>query len=180
MFKRVKWLLTEDRVGPEMILTHWILHFPNLASRFLKHRFANPIENVHIRPYATVIYLKHIQVGKNTVIRPFSYINGYPMPDNRPSIIIGDNVLLGPGVQIHTSNHQFSDPTIAILFQGDDEIKQVRIGNGSWIGANAIILPGVVIGENSVIGAGSVVTKDIPSRVVAAGVPARVIKEIHA
>ncbi|HKN85817.1 MAG TPA: sugar O-acetyltransferase [Nitrospiraceae bacterium] len=87
---------------------------------------------------------------------------------------IGDFTLLGPAVQIYTALH----PLDATLRQHQEFGKRVEIGSNVWIGGGAIILPGVRIGSQSVIGAGSVVTRDIPDRVLAVGNPCRVIREI--
>lgn len=94
------------------------------------------------------------------------------------NITIEDLVLIGSGVHIYTSNHEFTDPEKPIFSQGHKPIKPVIICKGSWIGANAIILPGVTVGKNSVIGAGSVVTKDVPPFTVVAGQPANIIKQL--
>ncbi len=93
------------------------------------------------------------------------------------SISIGKNCLIGPGVVLRSANHIFENPNLAIKAQGHN-FKDIVLGDSVWIGANAVILAGVTIGENSVIGAGAVVTKDIPKFVVAAGVPARIIRRI--
>lgn len=90
-------------------------------------------------------------------------------------VTIGDNVLLAPNVGIYTATHPLDDEVRA---SGLEMAYPITIGNRVWIGANAIILPGVTIGDNAVIGAGSVVTKDIPANVVAAGNPCRVLREI--
>ena len=95
------------------------------------------------------------------------------------SILIEDDVMMGSGVQIHVNNHRFDDPNIPLIDQGYYPDEQVVLKKGCWIGANSIILPGVTIGENSVIGAGSIVTKSIPDRVVAVGNPAKIIKKIE-
>lgn len=90
---------------------------------------------------------------------------------------IGDNVLLAPGVQIYTAAHPVAlVPRVAGVEFG----KPVRIGNNVWIGGSTVICPGVTIGDNSVIGAGSVVTRDIPANVVAVGNPCRVLRPITA
>ena len=90
-------------------------------------------------------------------------------------IEIGDNVLFGPRVGIYTSNHAMDawERTHGACYA-----KPVRIGNNVWIGANVSVLPGVTIGSSSIIGAGSVVNKDIPEGVIAAGNPCKVIRKI--
>lgn len=90
-------------------------------------------------------------------------------------VFIGDHVMIGPNVTIATAAHPV-EPSLkkkALQFNCP-----VHIGNNVWIGANVVILPGVTIGDNTVIGAGSVVTKDIPANVVAVGNPCRVLREI--
>jgi maltose O-acetyltransferase len=87
---------------------------------------------------------------------------------------IGDYTLFGPSVQILTPMH----PLEATLRRKQDFGKPVDIGSDVWVGGGALILPGVHIGANTVIGAGSVVTRDIPAGVFAAGNPCRVIREI--
>ena len=90
-------------------------------------------------------------------------------------IVIGDNVLIGPNVGIYTVNHAFNRKNRA---DGYERALPVRIGHDVWIGGNVSILGGVTIGNGSIIAAGSVVTKDIPDGVIAAGNPARVLREI--
>jgi len=90
-------------------------------------------------------------------------------------IVIGNNVLVGPNVVMRATNHAFSNPSLLIWQQGHTAGKIV-ICNDVWIGANAIILAGVTIGEGAVVAAGAVVTKDIPSYSIVAGVPAVIIK----
>ncbi len=90
-------------------------------------------------------------------------------------VTIGNHVLLGPAVQIYTATH----PLNAVeRRKGLESAKPVTIGSDVWIGGGAVICPGVTIGDRSVIGAGSVVTKDIPADVVAAGNPCRVIRSL--
>lgn len=90
-------------------------------------------------------------------------------------ITIGDQVMLAPGVRIISNGHRFDRTDIPMRAQGLYE-KPVVIGNDVWIGADAIVLPGVTIGDGVVVAAGSMVTKDLPSYVLAAGMPARVIR----
>jgi maltose O-acetyltransferase len=87
---------------------------------------------------------------------------------------IGDFALFGPAVQIYTATH----PMNADLRRRQEFAKPIKIGSDVWVGGGAVICPGVSIGSKSVIGAGSVVTKDIPDGVFAAGNPCRVIREI--
>jgi len=89
-------------------------------------------------------------------------------------IHIGDYTLFGPAVQIYTPMHPFN----AALRRKEEFGKPVEIGSDVWVGGGAIILPGVRIGSRAVIGAGSVVTRDVPDGVFAAGNPCRVIREI--
>ena len=87
----------------------------------------------------------------------------------------GDNVFIGPNCSFYTAYHPLDYES---RNQGLEYAKPIEIGNNVWFGGNVVVLPGVKIGNNSVIGAGSVVTKDIPSNVVAVGNPCRVIKQI--
>ena len=105
----------------------------------------------------------HTRIGlHNTIIGP---------------VKIGDNVNLAQGITVTALNHNFNDPSKRIDEQGVST-SAVNIGNDIWIGANAVILPGVSIGNHSVVAAGAVVTKDVPAHTLVAGVPAKVIKEI--
>ena len=90
-------------------------------------------------------------------------------------IYIGDKVMFGPNVTIATANHPILPELREKALQ---YVRDVHIGENVWIGANVVIVPGVRIGKNSVIGAGSVVTKDVPENVVAVGNPCRVLREI--
>lgn len=90
-------------------------------------------------------------------------------------VIIGDYTLFGPAVQIYTATHPLD---AAERRRGLEAAKPITIGRDVWVGGGAIICPGVTIGDRSVIGAGSVVTKDIPADVIAAGNPCRVIRPL--
>ena len=89
--------------------------------------------------------------------------------------MLGDNLLMGPGCKIFSSNHATSNIEIPMNMQPFIE-KDIVIGNDVWLGANSIILAGVTIGEGTIVAAGSVVTKDLPDYVIAAGIPAKPIK----
>jgi len=90
-------------------------------------------------------------------------------------IRIGKWCLIGPNVLMRTADHRFDDPNTLIRQQGHAAL-DIHIDDDVWIGANAVILGGVHIGRGAVIGAGAVVTKDVPSLAIAVGVPAKVIK----
>ena len=89
-------------------------------------------------------------------------------------VTIGDHVLFGPAVQVYTATH----PVDAALRRTREYAKAITIGSDVWVGGGAILCPGVQIGARSVIGAGSVVTRDVPAEVVAAGNPCRVIRPV--
>lgn len=91
-------------------------------------------------------------------------------------VTIGEYVMMGPEVVIYTSGHRHDRTDIPMGAQGNDDVKPVVIGNDVWIGRRVMIMPGVKIGNGCIIGAGAVVTKDIPDYSIAAGVPARVVK----
>jgi len=91
------------------------------------------------------------------------------------NIILGDYCLIGPRVVMRTANHRFEKKEVYIRDQGH-QIADIVIEDDCWIGANVVILSGVRIGRGAVIGAGAVVTRDIPSMAIAVGVPAKVLK----
>jgi maltose O-acetyltransferase len=112
---------------------------------------------------------KGLQIGRNVQINLTARIDNFAH-----LVTIGDNVILSSGVAI------LAHDTILCKNGGEMLRARVKIGNNTFIGANSTILPGVTIGANVVIGAGSVVTQDIPSGVVVAGNPAKVIKSMDA
>lgn len=112
----------------------------------------------------------HVHFGK------YVYANfGLTLVDDT-HIYVGDYTMFGPNVVVATGSH----PILPILREKAYQYNSpVHIGRNCWIGAGAIILPGITIGDNTVVGAGSVVTKDLPSNVVAVGNPCKVIREIN-
>lgn len=124
--------------------------------------------------------------GKNVnIVRKAKFSPGISIGDNSGigiscevsgPVTIGNDVMMGPEVVIYTRNHKTDRTDIPMNQQGFNEYQEVVIGNDVWIGRRVIILPGVTIGDGSIIGAGAVVTKDIPPYSVAGGVPAKVIK----
>ncbi len=115
------------------------------------------------------------EFGKNITIGNDVYINFGCVILDCGQVTIGDNTLIGPNVGIYNANHVLDaeERVAGGLIPG-----QVHIGNRVWIGGNTIVLPNVTIGDDTVIGAGSIVTRDIPSGVVAVGNPCRVLRKI--
>ena len=138
-------------------------------SSILKDILGSFGENVIIWPPFNCIYGENIHLGNNV----FFNLNCMFIDNNR--VQIGDHAMFGPGVQIYTAAHPLD---AASRNQRWEVTKPVTVGNSVWIGGSAILLPGVTIGDKSVIGAGAVVTKDVPPNVVVAGNPAQIIREI--
>ena len=136
---------------------------------YLKELFGSTGENIWIEPPFHCDYGRHIFVGENF------YANYDCIIIDVCPVTIGDHVLFGPRVCIYTAAHPIDAQVRAT---GLEYGKPVTIGNDVWIGGNTVINPGVAIGGNVVIGSGSVVTKDIPSGVVAAGTPCKVLRSI--
>lgn len=113
--------------------------------------------------------------GKHVFMGELCYANFNLTLVDDGNIYIGDKVMFGPNVTVATANHPILPELRDRMLQYN---KDVHIGNCVWIGANTVIVPGVSIGDNSIIGAGSVVTKDIPANVVAYGNPCKVAREI--
>lgn len=176
-FQRIDFWKEADRIGPDIPYTHWRLHFKSTMVNLCKKKFLRFDGTADFRPGAYAICCSKISLGKRVVIRPSTFL----FADSREGgagITIEDDVMMGSGVHLYVSNHRFDSPDMPIIDQGHYVSQEVTLKKGCWLGANVIVLPGVTIGENSVIGAGSVITKSIPARVLAAGNPARVIKRI--
>lgn len=137
--------------------------------QIIRKVFAEVGENCYIEPPFHANWGCNMHVGNNF----YSNFNLTVVDD--ADIYIGDSVMIAPNVIIATGTHPICPELRERVYQYN---LPVYIGNRVWIGAGAIILPGVTIGDDSVIGAGSVVTKDIPSGVVAVGNPCRVLREI--
>ncbi len=172
LIRRIKFWIQADRLGPDIPLTHWKLFFPKKARKLCVKMFKKFDDGAEFRPGSYAINCTKISIGKRVVIRPNTMLFG------SSNITIEDGVLIGSGVHIYTANHNFENPNIPIIDQLHSPGKDVLLKKGCWIGANVTILPGITIGINSVVGAGSIVTKDIPSYTVAVGNPACVIKKI--
>ncbi|MFQ7524183.1 MAG: sugar O-acetyltransferase, partial [Terrisporobacter sp.] len=137
----------------------------------LKEMFAEIGEDCYIEPPFHANWGgKHVHFGKCV----YANFNFTAVDDTH--IYVGDYTMFGPNVILATAGH----PILPKLRQEAYQYNMpVHIGKNCWLGAGVIVLPGVTIGDNTVIGAGSVVTKDIPSNVVAVGNPCRVLREIN-
>lgn len=166
-----------DRLGPDCPFTHWRLYFRSKMEQLCKKKFLFFGKNSEFRAGAYAIICSKISLGDNVIIRPNTMIFADPREGDGGRVVIESDVLIGSGVHIYTANHQFNENKNIIL-QGHSPPKSVYLKKSCWVGANSIILPGVTIGENVVVGAGSVVTKSLSDRAVYAGNPAKKIKSI--
>lgn len=127
-------------------------------------------DNLELLSPFTCDYGNNIILGKNVFINSNCYFM------DGAKITVGDNVFIGPSCGFYTANHPLDYQT---RNQGIEQALPISIGNNVWLGGNVIVLPGVKIGDGCVIGAGSVVTKDIEANSVATGIPCNVIKKIE-
>lgn len=141
--------------------------------QLLRSLFGTLGAGVWIEPPFFCDYGEQIHIGANCFIN----YNCVFLDSNR--IDIGNNVLIGPAVQIYTASHPLSAKERLVNDGGYLTLsKPVRVEDNCWLGGGVLLMPGVTIGANSTIGAGSVVTRDIPANRFAAGNPCRVIREI--
>ena len=124
-------------------------------------------KNVNIERHA--FFTPLLKIGDNSGVGIDCEIYG--------PVTIGANVMMGPEVIIYTSGHKHDRTDIPMVEQGSDETRPVTIGDDVWIGRRVMIMPGVTIGNGCIIGAGAVVTKDVPPYSVVGGVPAKVVKQ---
>lgn len=169
--------LTDDAILEQQRKAKWEIRQYNQCMPFdmekgLRHLDAAGIrhkEKLYLEPPFYCEYGTHIEVGENF------YANLNCVMLDVGKITIGDNVLFGPNVSLYTAGHPIHPES---RNSGYEYGIPITIGNNVWIGGSCAVLPGVTIGDNCVIGAGSVVTRDIPCNVIAAGNPCRVIREI--
>lgn len=138
-------------------------------NKILEKLFQKKIDIMGIEPNFYCDYGFNIYLGKNF----YSNHNLVILDANK--VEFGDNVFIGPNCGFYTSGHPLDYET---RNKGVEYAKPIKVGNNVWIGGNVCVMPGVTIGDNVVIGAGSVVVKDIPSNVVAVGNPCKVLKNI--
>lgn len=161
--------LPEDRLNCKKLMTAFNNTAPDdMEARFdLMQKLFGRETKAWIEPPFYCCYGTNITLGENT------YINMNCSFIDDGSITIGKAVMFGSGVTIATVGHPIKPDMRKYMYTDP-----VVIGDNCWIGAGVTICPGVNIGENTVIGAGSVVTKDIPANVIAVGNPCRVLREI--
>lgn len=165
-------VLAEQRIYQDLLMEYNGIPYSQEEKRYalLRKMFAQIGEGSYVEmPFYANWGGHHVHFGRNV------YANyGLTLVDDT-HIYVGDYTMFGPNVVIATAGHPV-DPELRR--QGLQYNLPVRIGNNCWLGAGVIVMPGVTIGDDTVIGAGSVVTRDIPSGVVAVGNPCRVLREV--
>lgn len=153
----------------------WIVRIVNHYQHlhFSKIRLITRGKNTVIAPTAVFGHAQNIFIGDNCLVNHYCTLNA----NTEGKIIIGNDVILGPGVYVATASHSFKKGEL--IRNQELEQADIIIGNDVWIGANSIILKGAVIEDGCVIGANTVVPKNtrIPKNSIAVGVPAKVIKK---
>lgn len=142
---------------------------PEARRALLRELLGSLGEGAEIRPPLQCDYGYQIHIGART------FINYGAVMLDVAEIRIGEDVQVGPNVQFLTPTHPVEPEPRRQKYEA---AKPIRIGDNVWLGGGVIVLPGVTIGENTVVGAGAVVTKDLPANVVAVGNPARVIRQL--
>ena len=164
-------LLAERAACAELLYDYHQLRPSQEAERrsLLRRLFGRVGENATVVPPFHCDYGYNIEVGANF------FLNAGCVILDGTKVSFGDNVFVAPHCGFYTAGHPLD---VARRNQGLEHARPITIGDNVWIGAEVCVLPGVSIGEGSVIGAGSVVTKDIPAHVLAFGNPCRVIREL--
>ena len=165
--------LFKDRIkGKTLCQKYNNLKIENLDERknVIKEILFKTGNNFHIEQSFYCDYGYNISIGENF------YSNHNLVILDCAKVEFGDNVFVGPNCGFYAAEHPLDFKT---RIKGLEYAKPIKIGNNVWFGGNVVVLAGVTIGENSVIGAGSVVTKDIPSNCVAVGNPCKVIKKLE-
>lgn len=149
-------------------LTHKLNHcepFTDEYDQLVKELFPNAGENLFLQAPIYVNLASNLEIGNNVAIMPYFKCM------SAGKIIIEDDVQIAFNVAVITNDHDPYQRQVIL-------VKDVHIKKNAWIGANATILSGVTIGENAIVGAGSIVTKDVPDNAVVVGSPAKVIKTL--
>lgn len=165
-YKKVLYLIymVFFRFTPEDYMPY-SLFFPFLRNWLVKKFVKSCGVNIRVKHGATIS--PNIVIGNNSELGTRCIIQA--------NVEIGDYVIMGPDVKIYSRNHRYDRIDVPIALQGKKYYKTI-IGNDVWIGANVIITAGVRIGDHVMIGAGAVVTKDVPDYAIVGGIPAKIIK----
>mgnify|MGYP001135298232 FL=1 len=164
--------LVAEHLSAQHLLSSFNASAPDetaVRDRLLSRLFGHWGDGAVLKPAFRCDYGIHISIGA----RSFVNYDCVFLDCNR--IEIGEEVQIGPGVHIYTATHPLEATTRR---SGLESALPVRVGDGAWIGGGSILCPGVTVGENTVIGAGSVVTRDLPGGVLAVGNPCRVVRSI--
>lgn len=165
--------LKQERISCKNLCHKYNMLSPDMVEErkaILKEILGKVKENFWIEQSFWCDYGYNIEIGENF------YSNHNLVILDPGKVTFGDNVFIGPNCSFYTAQHPIDAKT---RNKGLEYAFPIKVGNNVWFGGNVTVLPDVTIGDNVVIGAGSVVTKDIPSNVVAVGNPCRVIKEIN-
>lgn len=177
IINKFKFWINADRLGPDMPLTHWCLYFRGIGGWICKRKFKSFGHNSSVRAGVYVVASNKIEIGDDVTLRPGTMLHADPR-EGGAGITIDNKVLIGSSVHVYVDTHAFHNINLPIYDQGFYDSKPVRLKEGCWIGANTVILPGVTIGKNAVIGAGSIVTKSVPDYAIYAGNPAKLLKNL--
>jgi putative colanic acid biosynthesis acetyltransferase WcaF len=158
------WQLAWFFLGLPLLRSGWI-PFSGLRVRLLRAFGARVGAGVVVKPGVRVKYPWRLTVGNHSWIGEDCWI------DNIADVRLGNDVCLSQGSYLCTGNHDWTDPGFRLIE------KAILIGDGAWVGARAVVCPGVVIGQNAVLGAGSVAARAVPAQEIHAGNPARFVRE---
>lgn len=148
-----------------------VLNYPECVKIGENVKIGHDVQFFPLTNYKNEIFTPLITIGNNVIIGDYNRIACMDR------VVIGNNVVFAAYVHITDHSHEYRDVSAPIIEQGVFEKGPVQIGEGTWIGIRCSILSGVTIGEHCIIAAGSVVTHDIPSFSLAAGIPAKIIKK---
>ena len=174
MVHLVRSLLKTLLVRPVVRFCYGDIGFLDYRRVFTEYLFLQKVLRINgkvpwpVHPTSRIVGWERIKKGENCF--PGVQLGNYIQANN--GIVFGDNVRIGPNVGIISSNHDAGD------FAEHTHERPLTIGSHVWIGMNVVVLPGVCIGDNSIIGAGSVVVQDIPANSLAVGNPCRVVRSI--
>jgi maltose O-acetyltransferase len=153
------------------VLSYFVYFYNYLYINILYNRFEYCGNNVVFDYDVWINEVQNISIGSNAFIGKSVILNAYD------KINIGENCGIAAGCKLITGNHKYKDPSLSFREQGF-EYKPINLHRNVWLGYNVIILPGVDLGENCVVAAGSVVTKSFPDNSLIGGNPAKIINKI--